>query len=90
MNPIEQKEIRGLSIRTLITIITSTVVIVSFIYGMKYSIQTSISTLSTRIQALEDAKNYDEKILDLRMQQMEKRMAVMEEQLELLREFKTK
>lgn len=77
MTSIEQKEIRGLSVKTLLTIIVCTVTMVSTTLGTYFSIQSSIREIRLEKQG-------DDKYLDLRLRTIEIRQSALELQLKEL------
>jgi uncharacterized protein YlxW (UPF0749 family) len=74
MSPIEEKEIRGLSIKNLIAIVSCTVAIVS-------SVLTTYFLMKSEIQELKNSKVYDEKILDMRFKLLETKYDLLQAQV---------
>jgi len=72
---IEKKEIRGLNLRVITTVISSTVVICAFVMRSYYGIQDSINTVTT-------ANN----IQDLKMRTLEIRVDRLETEIEILKQ----
>lgn len=64
MNPIEQKEIRGLSIKGLITLILCTVSICGTVLG-------TYNSVINRIDQMRTEKIGDDKVIDLRIRSLE-------------------
>lgn len=71
MTPLEQKEIRGLSGKTLIALLICTITIVSSVVGTYFSLQGDIREL--RLQ-----REGEEKYADLRIRTIEVKMAAIE------------
>lgn len=74
MSPIEEKEIRGLSVKNLIAIVSCTVAIVS-------SVLTTYFLMKSEIQELKNSKVYDEKILDMRFKLLETKYDLLQAQV---------
>jgi hypothetical protein len=64
MNPLESKEIRGLSVKNIITIVSCTVAIVSTVLGSWFNLKGELS-------ALQRDRQSDEKYNDLRIKTIE-------------------
>lgn len=71
MNSLETKEIRGLSVRNIITIIACTVTIVSTVLGSWFN-------LKGEMTAIQKDRASDEKYNDLRLRTMELKISTLE------------
>jgi hypothetical protein len=80
MNPIESQEIRGLSVKALLTIIISTISIVASILATYNSIKSEIQNLSFRSEG-------DNKVINLRLSVTEKRLDNHDARIESLERF---
>lgn len=65
--PIESKELRGISLKTLYALITATALIILTVYG-------SYSALKSEIQDIKTQKEGDSKYNDLRMRVLEQKV----------------
>jgi peptidoglycan hydrolase CwlO-like protein len=75
VNPIESKELRGISIKALAWLLGSTITIV-------ISVMTSYFTLSSKIDTLQRDKAADERYNDLKLQTMQVQIQGIEARIE--------
>jgi hypothetical protein len=68
MTPLENKEIRGLSLRALAWLVGSTVTIVLFIVSSYFLLTSKIEAVDNKVNATQSQKLGDDKIIDLRLQ----------------------
>ncbi len=74
MEPIENREIRGITVKTAFIIISCTLSIMLTVYG-------SYSSLRSEIVELRFSKDSDAKLNDLKMRQMDQRIDMINIQL---------
>lgn len=79
---IETKEIRGVSVRTLITVIISTATIVSFVLGGVSKLSGQIKATNDEIKTFRLEKNSDAKYNDLRLKIMERDIELINKRIE--------
>lgn len=71
---IEQKEIRGISLRNLITLIACTITICTTVMGTYFSLTTNQNNIQKALDEVKLQKQNDEKYTDLRLRTMEIRI----------------
>lgn len=82
MTPLEAKEIRGLSIKSIFWLVSCTVTIM-------LSILTSYFSLKAQIREVQVSKDSDSRYNDLRMKVLEQKVDVLDIQLKEIKESKT-
>jgi hypothetical protein len=78
MNPIETKEIRGISLKALGAIIISTASIVGTVLGTYYA-------LTNKIESIQMQNISEGKLVDLKMQQLDLQMKFQQTQIDQIR-----
>lgn len=82
MTPVEEKEIRGFSFKTVITIIGSTATIIISVMATYYGIREQIGKISTAMQV-------EQKMNEARMKGLEMRMDALQIQIDEMKREKT-
>jgi len=88
MTAIETKEIKGMSIKTVITIIIATATIVTSILMTTARLSAQIVVVDNKIEFVKMRSENDSKLNELRMKIMERRLDIMEETLNNLKKQK--
>ncbi len=82
--PIESKEIRGLSLKTLIWLLGCTASIILFMWRTTSGLQDDIRAVAERVKEMEITKQQQEKYEDLRLRTMELQVSSISVQLKEL------
>ena len=78
---VETKEIRGVSLRTVYTIVIATAAIVTTVLVTAANISAQIVTVDNKVEVLKSQKDGDAKLNDLRISIMERRIDLIDEQI---------
>lgn len=71
MTSIETKEIKGVTLKTLITIIGATVAIVTALFMFKDSINSSINNNTNAIQQMQAHQTYNDSLNSIKIKEMD-------------------
>lgn len=85
MNPIETKEIRGLSLKALAWLISSTVTIVGFVITSYFLLKNNIERVDSKIDQVKTEKVSDDRYNDLRLRVLEANVEAVKIQVDNLR-----
>jgi hypothetical protein len=85
MDAIESKEIRGLSIRALAWLVSSTITIVGFVITSYFLLKNNIDRVDTKIEQVKTDKASDAKYDDYRMRIIEANLKTLEGTVDNLR-----
>lgn len=85
MNPIETKEIKGLSLKALGWLIGSTVTIAAFVVSSYFLLKNDIARVDTKIDHVKTEKLSDDRYNDLKMEVLEADVEAIKVQIENLR-----
>lgn len=85
MDAIETKEIRGLSIKALAWLISSTITIVGFVITSYFLLKNNIERVDIKIDNVKTEKVSDDRYNDLRMRVMEANLKTLEQTIDNLR-----
>lgn len=85
MTAIETKELKGMSLKTVITIIVATATIVTSILMTTARLSGQIVAVDSKIEFVKMRSENDAKLNDLRIKIMERRLDIMEETLNNLK-----
>lgn len=85
MQPIETKEIKGLSAKTLGWLISSTIILVVAVYGNYSLLKAEISTIENRINTVQQQKTADDRLVELKITILETNLKQVQVQIDNLR-----
>lgn len=85
MNPLETKEIRGLSIKALGWLLGSTIMIVSSVMTSYFLIKNDIVKVDNKVETVRTEKVSDDKYNDLRLKVIEAQVNTLSGQVDVLR-----
>jgi hypothetical protein len=85
MNPLETKEIRGLSIKALGWLLGSTIMIVSSVMTSYFLIKNDIVKVDNKVETVRNEKVSDDKYNDLRLKVIEAQVNTLGGQVDVLR-----
>lgn len=85
MDPLESREIRGLSYKALAWLISSTITIVVFVVTSYFLLKTNIENVDGKIETVRNEKASDSRYNDLRLQIIESNVKQLEIKIENLR-----
>lgn len=88
MEPIETKEIKGISFKTVITIVLATASIVTSVFMTTARLSAQIVAVDNKVEYVKMQSVNDGKLNELRMKIMERRLDIMEETLNNLKNKK--